>query len=67
MLVLTRGAGKRIAVFRDGDFAFWIEVLSVAAGQARIGLEAPDSYRFVREELLTEDEKRLTVQRKSEK
>lgn len=65
MLILTRKRTQRIAVFLDGSFVGWLSVEEIRRqhnrnDQARIGLDFGQSFNFVREEILTDDLKRLT-------
>ncbi len=48
MLVLTRKVGERICI----DSSIRITVVRVAGDQVRIGIEAPDDVRILREEVL---------------
>lgn len=50
MLVLTRRAGERL-LFSAGRHQFTIEILASSNGRARIGIDAPQSVKVVREEL----------------
>jgi carbon storage regulator len=52
MLVLTRKPGEKIVI--DGQIT--ITLLSSEAGRARIGIDAPDDVRILREELLDPQE-----------
>jgi len=65
MLRLGRKDGERIAMFHDGEFVGWFELVAATAGHAQIGFDAPQSWRYVREEALTEAEKRLTDARQA--
>lgn len=48
MLCLTRRQGERI---RIGD-NIWITIVRVTPEQVRLGIEAPDDVKVVREELI---------------
>lgn len=51
MLVLKRKVGERILIGKD----IWITLVTADRGQAKIGIEAPDSVDISREELLPLD------------
>lgn len=51
MLVLTRKAGERIQIEHNGEMAELV-VIRIEGDKLRLGLEAPQSFKFVRTELL---------------
>lgn len=53
MLLLTRRPGESLLIGDDVT----VRVLGVKGNQVRIGIDAPDDVRIVREELLDRDKK----------
>lgn len=51
MLVLTRKEGERLVLMgNDGEVV--IEIHEIAAGRVRVAIDAPQSVRIIRQELL---------------
>lgn len=50
MLVLSRRSGERLVLILGGQKAT-IELLAVSGNRARVGIDAPNSVRIVREEI----------------
>lgn len=47
MLILTRRAGERLLIGDD----IVVKIIRIDGGQVRVGIEAPDNVRIVREEI----------------
>jgi len=56
MLILTRGAGETITIGHN----MRITILSVKGSQIRIGIEAPNDVRILREEIVDSGVKQTT-------
>jgi carbon storage regulator CsrA len=57
MLGLSRRAGERIILTLGSGQTITLTYLGMRNGQGRIGIEAPDSVRILREELLDDDQR----------
>ncbi len=51
MLILSRGVGETVTIGHD----IRITVLEIKGTRVRLGIEAPDNIRIVREELCAQD------------
>ena len=58
MLVLTRKQGERINIGQD----IVITVVQLDRNRVRIGIDAPDDVRILRQEILRGEEKSVAVQ-----
>lgn len=54
MLAVKRKELQRIAVLHDGEVA-WVTVVRIEGESVRIGLEGPESFQFLREEIYKVD------------
>jgi carbon storage regulator CsrA len=57
MLDLSRKPGERIIMTLRSGQTITLTYLGMRNGQGRIGIEAPDSVRILREELLDDDQR----------
>lgn len=61
MLVLTRSEGEEIQLTCPDGTLIWIRLVEVMRGnRAKIGIDAPQSVKVMREELLEKEERRGT-------